>query len=376
MTEKTIASEKAVQSQAQGYLDHYWKEIGAPDDLGGISTYDKKIMHDVPLQLLLQPLEVPKNPETNRDKLVKFFVENNWLPQTRQEAMIAGLKGVDETIYRASRTRVGRPEGALKSVHRSVEAYLKDSQNDKRTLRSVRTPLENFDIDLDVNLLRSNNEALYLLGDHLLSREFLEQGNWLNSSWRKEFNSRQKYWRGFMLAAAKDASDDVLYELFNNTLTMAEERSDYWKKQHKYVNGRLGHLVVSDVAKPAEPAEADPEIKDDKPASKTDGESFSTANYIFEDHREWLEERHRQYAERVEDMDHDGMPQAEKQAILEREFPEFISVERSDYLDTKATLAASRAAALAGGSHAEGPRGKKYHFDNDNARVNSDRDQA
>ncbi len=371
MSEKPIASEQAEQNHAQDYLDYYWQKIGAPDDPGRISTYDKKIMHDVPLQLLVRPLEVPENSETDRDKLVKFFVENNWLPQTKQEATIAGLRGVDETIYRASKTRVGEAEGALKSVHRNVEAYSKDSQNDLRTLRSVRRPFENFDIGLDINLLRSNNDVLYLLGDYLLSREFLERGNWLNSSWRKELNNGQKYWRGFMLAAAKDASDDVLKELFDNTLTMAGERSDYWRKQYKYVNGRLGHLAVNDVAEPADIQATAEKIDMDVRSDESEAES---PFQIPKDVQEGLSQRRAEFEAEFERLDHAGMPEGIKQQRLKRMFPEIRSPEDIEEADKRENRDARARAAAKGGTHPKGPRGKKYHFDNDNARVDSDRD--
>jgi hypothetical protein len=61
---------------------------------------------------------------------------------------------------------------------------------------------------------------------------------------------------------------------------------------------------------------------------------------------------------------------------LDRLFPDLRSPETTERQEQDRDRQARLRAAASGGTHPTGTRGKKYHFDNDNARVDSDRDPA
>jgi len=245
MSEKPSAATAAEAEQAQAYLDYYWRKIGADEVLPQITKSWHETMADVTLLAQLEPLDLPKTPESDRDRLVEFFQINNWLPRSHQEAVIAGLKGVDETIYRAEHARQGNPQKALVATYRTIRGFWYESAEDVKVLNRGLEPSEDFGIEVDIHKLRANQDILYLMGDYMLYREFLDQGNWPNKSWNR-YIEEQKYWRGFMLAAARYANDDNLKSVYEKFLTMARNRLHYWTEKSRQADQELAHVVVKE----------------------------------------------------------------------------------------------------------------------------------
>lgn len=266
-------ADKLSDQQASEYLSFYLDKIGASDVESQLSRYDKRIMSDMPLLVQLDPLAYADRPKTERDKMVRFFEEDRWLPVSRNEATIASDRGVDGTIDRIRRISRGDPAGAARSTYHTLKGYYAGSVEDNKVLNSVLDPSEDLSIDVSVPKLRSSRQALYVLADNLMAREFLDRQEWPNRNW-KAFQERQNYWRGFMLFAGEHASDEVLADSFNHILEKVRNRRHYWDKNFKTVNKRLGHLMVEDVAETKIPHRPVEEIRY-KTGRHPDIESFN-----------------------------------------------------------------------------------------------------
>ena len=243
-----IESEKTPEALAQEYLDYYLEIIGAPE-FSAIAPYDKRIMADVPLMVQLEPLSLPETPPDAEEQpkarerylRVKYFQENNRLPTTEREATIASSLGLDETIYRAKRAKDGLRGKGLLATLSSVKGFHSRAAISYGALASLREPNESLEIHPNIDKLRTNREALYVIGDALKSREFLDRNDWITGR-----DGREKYWRGFVLFAAEYASDEVLADVYENILVKERNNRDYWAPLLEYAEKQLGHLVVGE----------------------------------------------------------------------------------------------------------------------------------
>ncbi|MBX4197012.1 hypothetical protein KW801_00445 [Candidatus Saccharibacteria bacterium] len=269
---KTEASVELSDEKSSENLDYYLNKIGAADVIDRFSPYDKRTMA-VPLILHLEPLPVPQKPSTERDRMVAFFEGQNWLPKQRQEATIASLTGIDETLRRAKKTKKGDPLRAQKSFLASIRGYDQEAIKDEKILSAVRIPTEEMTIIPDIDRLRTDRAALYTLADYLMAREFLDKAEWPSSN-SHAYRDRQSYWRGFMIFAGQHAPEEVLKDVFNYYFDKAQERRNFWSEKFKNVNGKIGHLAVEDVAMTVIPERPVEEISY-KSGNRPDIDSFN-----------------------------------------------------------------------------------------------------
>ena len=242
MTEKNLAQENDPLSYeaAADNLSYFLDESGIDPEI--TSDYDCQVMASVPLMVQLEPLRTSLGTHSERDKLVSYFEANDWLPKQLQEANIAAIKGVDETLRRASHTSQGDKTEAQKNTHDAVKRYYLDSLHDVKTLNLVRTRREGQQMIPNIGSLRVTRPALYTIADMLLAREFLDKTQWANSNWA-QYTHRQKYWRGFMLFAAQYGKDKVLNDAFNHFYEKAQNRRKFWSEEFGKMDRKIGHLV-------------------------------------------------------------------------------------------------------------------------------------
>jgi hypothetical protein len=82
-----------------------------------------------------------------------------------------------------------------------------------------------------------------------------------------------------------------------------------------------------------------------------------------------------QKAERRAQLEAANWQQPQIDIQLDEEFPALVSGETLERRHQQEDANARHTAMMAGGDHPTGPRGKRYHFDNDDARVDSDQYQ-
>lgn len=319
MTEQVNVTESAEKAEfsddhAEMYLAAYLKDIGLEDPIETVSPYHRQIMADIPLMMQRVELPVVPKPHTDREKTLAFFNKQNWVPRQKQEANIAALKHVEGALKGARKSK--NPDGAQLGTRKTIKRYYDDALADTLALNRVRIPSENYAADeLDAHRLRQSRPALYVLADTMMAREFLVNDDWPNSNW-PQYKDRQNYWRGFMLFAANHATDEALRETFDYFLPQVTERQLFWSRQYSLVNSKVGHLAVKDDVSEG------PVISGDIPqtsAPETDYESL-----LPPDVREHLRKRRAAFEARFDDLSDKGMPEAEKKARIQREFPEFV----------------------------------------------------
>lgn len=249
MTEQLATTEKTVSDElsdikAQEYLGSYLDAIGAEDVIDHASPNSLQIMADIPLMVQLDALPFPDRPQTDRDKMARFFETNNWLPKHFQEANIASLKGLDETIRRAKKSKVSDPKDAQRHTLATVKGYKRDAVKDIGTFNNVRIPTEEMTIAPDVARLRADRSSLYLLADILMAREFLNEAQWPKSN-ERHYKDMQSYWRGFMLFAAQHATDEILANTFNHFFEKSQQRRYFWSEKFRDASEKIGNVAVA-----------------------------------------------------------------------------------------------------------------------------------
>jgi hypothetical protein len=91
---------------------------------------------------------------------------------------------------------------------------------------------------------------------------------------------------------------------------------------------------------------------------------------------EIMEEFHKRSVERDarrDQLTRSNWPPGRIKEQLDKEFPDLLTSEDLEEREKARGRQARKRIAAEGGTHPTGPRGKKYFFDNDNARVDSDR---
>lgn len=311
MTEKNLAQENDPLSYetAADNLSYFLHESAIDPEI--TSDYDCQVMASVPLMVQLEPLRTSPGSHSERDKLVSYFEANDWLPKQLQEANIAAIKGVDETLRRASHTSQGDKTEAQKNTHNAVKRYYLDSLHDVKTLNLVRTRREGQQMIPNIGSLRVTRPALYTIADMLLAREFLDKTQWANSNWA-QYTHRQKYWRGFMLFAAQYGKDKVLNDAFNHFYEKAQNRRKFWSEEFGKMDRKIGHLVTEGLNhRGGGPAELE---------ETTAGESIDWDNMIPEGAKKDLERAIAKYADKDARIDRyvndQGMTQARAEEMV------------------------------------------------------------
>lgn len=311
---------------AQSYIDGYLKDIGSPD-ISEIRPYDRQIMHDLPLLLSLEPLDVKPNPDEDpglKERNIFLRKPKGWLPKTKQEAKWANDFKLRYSLERAAKSK--DPAVSFKSRQKSAEAIWADAMADTEAYNRV-VVAKGTELVPDVAALRQERAALYAMADRLMAREFLDKGLWPIQA---EYKKRRNHWRGFMLVAAQSASDSALADAFNVFSKEADVRREFWRVRVNTLSKIVGRLPVSDTVGNQKLSEgeqieapADAEAHAPKPKKGID----SVEELYPEEIQGWLAERRHARAELIERLDQQGMPQAEKLERVNREFPELEPLE-------------------------------------------------
>src|SRR5258706_15844740 len=95
--------------EAQACLDQYWQDIGAFTVLDRLSRHDLRIMHDVPLEMSLAPLETtlpnPLEDQQIKDRNIFMKGGHHWLPKKPMEAKFANDFILNKSLKRASKSK-------------------------------------------------------------------------------------------------------------------------------------------------------------------------------------------------------------------------------------------------------------------------------
>jgi hypothetical protein len=314
-------------------------------------------------------------------------ITREWgMPQDEQEASIAA-DSLSRRLEKASRTKNGSPEKAVTGTYNSAIKYWKNSKDHLDILRKVlhsgeTEPEPDSAMIKDLLLRDSQFKDVYV--DYFLNKENLD-----HYSWRKNQKARRKALRGAVVMMAEHLESSRLADthiLITNAFT---HRLNFWSGQLKQANEldfvkvlRTPQSNLETLNAPRSPQEA----VADSEAQETGHEigQLAVEGNLKDDHAgvvkpvaELMEEhakRQKEKAARWEELtDRNWLPGRVKEK-LDQEFPDLRTPEEIEQLEREADAETRRQAKMSGGSHPTGPRGKKYHFDNDNARVESDRD--
>lgn len=225
-------------------LDYFMAETFPADDLEPLGAYAIRQVVDSILLLNRRFPEPSYSSNSSRDNALRRMRENKkarkrlgqkgpGLPKTAAEFRTVTNNGPEEKLSRAARTSKGNQTSAADSTFAAMEGYRLDSLKEIQVYSQVMAETPRGDLVKDINLLRQNQEALRLVGDHLMHREFLDKMVWPSTS-SKQYKLRQQYWRGCLAAAARYASPSVLGAIMPGVVMETEERLGYWtEKTHK-----------------------------------------------------------------------------------------------------------------------------------------------
>lgn len=303
MTEENLVHNQDPLSDAAAAenLSVFFDEIGvSSSDIQNTSEYNRRVIAQVPLTIQLEALPVGSQPYTERDNLALYFNKQNWLPKQLQEANIAAVKGLDETLRRARNTSQGDQTEAQLNTLETVKRYFTDSLRDVKTLNLVRTIREGTTMLPNIDSLRVTRPVLYTMADMFLAREFLDNAEWANSNW-SHYIERQRYWRGFMLFAAEYARDEVLTEAFDHLYAKAQNRRRHWSVEFREIDRKIGGLATNRSQLTEKPAETKIEPEDGEPPHKEGLTDFE--ELIPEGAKKELERAIQEYADRSAQID-------------------------------------------------------------------------
>jgi hypothetical protein len=307
MTENSATPESRAEpldEQASENLEFFMGKIGAASVADRLPAYDKRIMADLPLAMQLEPVPLRPDYSDYEQKTYNFFRSNHWLPKQQWEATLATTGEVDKILRRAERFIQGDPEKAAAVTHSNIKRYYSDAENDVSSLNNVLVP-EEWEIKPDITRLRGDRGALYVMADNLMAKEFFAHNQWPRSN-QKVYKDRQKYWRGFMLFAAENASDQALEEVFDDVIQKARRRLDFWRDKYQILNQKVGHLLVKDVQEPAAEKKAQVEVGK-QPTEEIDSfEQLLSDQTVEEMVEAALKYSHK--AHRIETLVHQGVP--------------------------------------------------------------------
>ncbi len=322
-------------------LAYFWHEAGGDEVQGNMDEHDKRLKIEPILWLQLEELQHHPDASNERNGFVNEF--KNWYPRTRQEAQ-AAMGGAVNWINSAAYLKNVDTDKVRAKRFKAIRQYWAENGAEFPILNSVIVASEESGDEPSAELIRGSSEVLNLIADQLQARESLDKGEWLARNTRA-FKDRRKYWRGLMQAAGQFAGDKLLLELYEDVREKTKERYDYWTREFGVVEKSAGGIAakqtldraeVRTVPVTEEVPEARMPVEIEPVREETDWDAL-----VPPVEQEHMNRRREEYAARVEHLDHAGMPQAEKIATLDREFPEFVPVERSDYRDVKVILAAN-----------------------------------
>lgn len=159
--------------------------------------------------------------ETDESRLINYF--QDFGPMSWQEGMSL-YQGAAERVRRAADTKKGDPEAAIKDRYYTFSGYLLSASADMEALEDVLVYRADGEPHPNIARLRTSDAALEVIARHFMVRGFLwdKRGKYWPSKTSGLYKERHKYWRGFVLSAAKYASDESMAYLFD----FAKSRTD------------------------------------------------------------------------------------------------------------------------------------------------------
>lgn len=324
---------QAAQSEAYGYdeaiqhelsdktardniAEYLREESMTPESYDSMPDAQKRIIADSKLLVYMEEID-SEGQQTDRDKLVAFFEEHNWLPKTGEEAAAALPKGLK--VAGLKKPGKKRTQKGKEAEFVATRQFNEDAFNDLLTFGEIGVHTKGRDKPLNPSWLRQSRKGQYMIADAYLAREFLRRGEWLKPG-TLEYDQRQSYWRGLMLLAAEHASSNVLAEVLGFFFDKANERLRQASRQYSAAGHRLGRPIL----KSTSGVESIKETK--KIVVKTNG-PFDINNYIPPEDKARMDKRLAERAAMVERLDSMGMPEWEKKRRIDEAFPEFIPPE-------------------------------------------------
>ena len=156
------------------------------------------------------------------------------LPLTRGEVS-AIIEGPKKRFYRSGDHK--------KSTYQRLEGYLDDAEVNLGILKAVEEVWPGHERQVDLDKLRFDRQAQYLLGDLLYARERLYHREWPARTTRV-YKERQSFWRGCVLVAAMYGEPKLLGKVSSELLDSAEQRFRFWSRSMQEINRGRGSLAV------------------------------------------------------------------------------------------------------------------------------------
>lgn len=239
----------------QANLDYFLGETFEVEDPGNLDDYAKGYVIDSILLLNSTRAQPTPGSTTDRDTTLRRMNEVErarkkhgqtgiGLPKSEAELRAITNTGPEERFARAARTARGNRNRAAESTFAMMESCRADALEEVIIYNQVMIARPDNQLVADINLLRSNRQALRLIGDHLMYREFLDKMRWPATS-TNEYKERQKYWRGCMMAAAEYASPSMLGAIMPGIVKEARSGLSYWtEKTHKIATETPAGIAV------------------------------------------------------------------------------------------------------------------------------------
>lgn len=292
MTE-TLADDEVQEiklQEAEADRQYFWRELDI-ENADSLAPDDKRLIFNVPLLVYASEIEQSRHYPEERNQRVKAFEQLHFWPKSAAEVrMIAAedeegifdSKGPEERLRRATHTHQGERSRAQKSTYETMSYFVKDAVADRSSLIAAKT-VSGLEIAGNIKIIRSDTDVLNTIADYLHGREILDRGLDYDRN-TNNFKQREKYWRGFMQAAARPgfASDAQLLAIYNTVWESARARAEYWGAQKEAAYKKIGHVLVDDVQEKVISVRVDespPEESDQPKPSVLDGE-LPWENYV------------------------------------------------------------------------------------------------
>ncbi len=239
----TISPEQKVHEEDAENLQYYLGTVFRPGEIDGLTDSVRRAAVETILLLNSgDPITDLGSHDTRDISIKKIQDEKAGMPKSKAE-LTAILKGPHKKLSRVADMKTGNAMGAAKSTYLTMAGYRQDSLLDIKKMNQVMNSAPSGEDSVDLGLLRTNREALYVLADHLMERDFLDKMKWPAKN-TEEYRNDRKYWRGCLLEASIYAGPSVLGVLTKEACNNKARRLAYWTKHMHRVESSTAGIAV------------------------------------------------------------------------------------------------------------------------------------
>lgn len=235
MNEQTSTSsspEALARQEDQANLDYFLEQVGAQPAMNQLRPDQMRTIVETALWLRM---DAAKTSESSRDIEAELHIvlqndgKSDFVPKTRAEAQTIIITP-ERRLAKAAQIKRTEPLESAKTTFLQMVNRHKDALTEMDIINRLMSESEIVGHEPNAEILRNDRDALNMLGDRLMQRDFLVNDHWPAKN-THEYKNLQSYCRGTVLAAAKWAGNDVLESLIAAERSNTKNRLVYWREK-------------------------------------------------------------------------------------------------------------------------------------------------